>query len=69
MSTETASASAAPGLYTRKATGLVREARTTDALFYNVMWASVALSFAFFWLLYPFYYQGSNALIAFLIAA
>jgi amino acid transporter len=69
MSTETASASAAPGLFTRKATGLVREARTTDALFYNVMWASVALSFAFFWLLYPFYYQGSNALIAFLIAA
>ncbi len=59
----------APGLFTRKATGLVREARTTDALFYNVMWASVALAFAFYWLLYGFAYQGSNAWVAFLIAA
>lgn len=59
----------APGLFTRKATGLVREARGTDALFYNVMWGSVALSFAFFWLLYGFYYHGSNAFVAFLIAA
>ena len=59
----------APGLFTRKATGLVREARTTDALFYNVMWASVALAFAFYWLLYGFSYQGSNAWVAFLIAA
>jgi len=58
-----------PGLFTRKATGLVREARTTDALFYNVMWASVALAFAFYWLLYGFAYQGSNAWVAFLIAA
>ena len=58
-----------PALFTRKATGLVREARGTDALFYNVMWASVALSFAFFWLFYGFAYQGSNAAIAFLIAA
>jgi basic amino acid/polyamine antiporter, APA family len=66
MSTQTAPA--APGLFTRKATGLVREARTVDALFYNVMWASVALSFGFFWLLYAFYYQGSNAFLAFLIA-
>jgi amino acid transporter len=69
MSTQTAAPTGAPGLFTRKATGLVREARTTDALFYNVMWASVALSFAFFWLLYAFYYQGSNAFLAFLIAA
>ena len=59
----------APGLFTRKATGLVREARATDALFYNVMWASVALAFAFYWLLYGFAYQGSNAWVAFLIAA
>ncbi len=43
-----------PALFTRKATGLVREARTVDALFYNVMWASVALAFAFYWLLYGF---------------
>ena len=58
-----------PGLFTRRATGLVREGRTRDALFYNVMWSSVALTFAFFWILYPFAYQGSNAILAFLIAA
>ncbi len=68
MTTSPASGSA-PRLFTRKATGLVREARTSDALFYNVMWASVALAFAFYWLLYGFAYQGSNAWVAFLIAA
>ncbi len=68
-STTSAGPSAAPGLYTRKATGLVREGRTVDALFYNVMWSSVALTFAFFWLLYSFFYSGSNAFLAFLIAA
>lgn len=61
--------SASPELFTRKATGLVREGRTSDALFYNVMWSSVALTFAFFWLLYSFYYNGSNAILAFLMAA
>lgn len=60
---------AAPQVFTRKATGLVREGRTVDALFYNVMWSSVALTFAFFWLLYSLYYNGSNAILAFLIAA
>jgi basic amino acid/polyamine antiporter, APA family len=67
MSTEPSSA--APGLFTRKATGLVREARTSDALLYNVMWASVALAFSFAWLLYGFLYPGSNMFVAFLIAA
>jgi APA family basic amino acid/polyamine antiporter len=67
--TTTSDSQPAPGLFTRKATGLVREARATDALFYNVMWASVALAFAFYWLLYGFAYQGSNAWVAFLIAA
>jgi APA family basic amino acid/polyamine antiporter len=69
MTTETMASGAAPGLFTRKATGLVREARTSDALFYNVMWASVALSFAFAWLLYGFSYLGSNMIVSFLIAA
>ncbi len=58
----------APGLFTRKATGLVREGRTRDALFYNLLWSSVALTFAFYWLFAAFY-PGSNALITFLIAA
>ena len=31
MTTETMTSGAAPGLFTRKATGLVREARTSDA--------------------------------------
>ena len=69
MTTQSAAPSAsAPGLFTRKATGLVREARTSDALFYNVMWASVALSFAFAWLFYGFY-PGANMFVSFLIAA
>jgi amino acid transporter len=59
---------AAPGLFTRKATGLVREGRTRDALFYNLLWSSVALTFAFYWLFAAFY-PGSNALLSFLIAA
>lgn len=55
-------AAGAPALFTRKATGLVREGRTRDALFYNVMWSSVALTFAFYWLFVGFY-PGSNALL------
>jgi basic amino acid/polyamine antiporter, APA family len=69
MTTQTVSSRSAPGLFTRKATGLVREARTSDALFYNVMWASVALSFAFAWLLYGSTYLGSNMILSFFIAA
>jgi basic amino acid/polyamine antiporter, APA family len=69
MTTQTVTGGAAPGLFTRKATGLVREARTSDALFYNVMWASVALSFAFAWLLYGVSYLGSNMIVSFFIAA
>jgi amino acid transporter len=65
MSTE---ASRAPGLFTRKATGLVREAKTRDALFYNLLWSSVALTFAFYWLFFAFY-PGANPYLGFLIAA
>lgn len=61
-------AKASASLFTRKATGLVREARTIDALFYNVMWASVALSFAFAWLFYAFY-PGANLWVALGVAA
>ncbi len=60
--------SAAPGLFTRKATGLVREGRTRDALFYNLLWSSVALTFAFYWL-FAASYPGSEPLLSFLIAA
>lgn len=61
-------ASPATGVFTRKATGLVREGRTRDALFYNLLWSSVALTFAFYWLFAAFY-PGSSAILAFLIAA
>lgn len=60
--------SEAPGLFTRRATGLVREGRTRDALFYNLLWSSVGLTFAFFWLFAAFY-PGANAILSFLIAA
>jgi basic amino acid/polyamine antiporter, APA family len=63
-----AQTTAAPGLFTRKATGLVREGRTRDALFYNLLWSSVGLTFAFFWLFAAFY-PGANALLSFLLAA
>jgi amino acid transporter len=71
-SPETAAAVAAspeaPTLFTRKATGLVREGRTRDALFFNIMWSSVALTFAFYWLGIGSY-RGGSALIGILIAA
>lgn len=66
--TSTGAPTSAPGLFTRKATGLVREGRTRDALFYNLLWSSVGLTFAFYWLFAAFY-PGSSALLAFLIAA
>jgi APA family basic amino acid/polyamine antiporter len=68
-STETATtATEAPTLFTRKATGLVREGRTRDALFNNIMWSSVALTFAFYWLLIGSY-RGASAILGILIAA
>lgn len=70
MATPTETAAAAtevPMLFTRKATGLVREGRTRDALFNNVMWSSVALTFALYWLLIGAY-SGGSAIIGILIA-
>ena len=61
-------ANPAPGLFTRKATGLVREGRTRDALFYNLLWSSVGLTFAFYWLFAAFY-PGANPIVTVLIAA
>ena len=65
---ENAAVERPPGMFTRQATGLVRESRTSDALFYNVMWSSVALTFAFYWLFLTFY-PGSNALLGLGLAA
>ena len=53
----------APEMFTRQATGLVRSARATDALFYNVVWSAPALTIAFFFLLKPSFYQGSDFLL------
>ncbi|MDQ2623088.1 MAG: amino acid permease [Actinomycetota bacterium] len=73
MSTERGNAApgdvgGSPALFTRKATGLVREAKTRDALFYNLLWSSVALTFAFYWLFFAFY-PGANPYLGILIAA
>jgi amino acid transporter len=73
MSTESPTGGSAqggesPALFTRKATGLVREAKTRDALFYNLLWSSVALTFVFYWLFFAFY-PGANPYLGFLIAA
>jgi amino acid transporter len=69
MSTSsTRTGAAAPGLFTRKATGLVREGRTRDALFYNLLWSSVGLTFAFYWLFAAFY-PGASPMVTVLIAA
>lgn len=57
-----------PTLFTRKATGLVREGKTRDALFYNVMWSGVTLTFAFFWL-FTAAYPGANLILGMLLAA
>lgn len=57
-----------PKLFTRRATGLVREAKTRDALFYNLLWSSVGLTFAFYWLFYAFY-PGASPYVSLLIAA
>ena len=46
----------------------MREGKTRDALFYNVMWSSVALTFAFYWLFLASY-PGSNAFLGVAFAA
>jgi basic amino acid/polyamine antiporter, APA family len=56
-------------MFTRTATGLVREGKTRDALFFNIMYSSVLLTVAFYFLLAPFSYPGSNFLLSTLIAA
>lgn len=58
-----------PKLFARQATGLVREGKARDALFFNIMYSSVLLSVAFYFLLAPVFYQGSNFIISALIAA
>jgi amino acid transporter len=59
----------APSLFVRQATGLVREAKTRDAFYYNVMWSGGALTLAFFWLLAPTFWPRANFLLTTLIAA
>jgi basic amino acid/polyamine antiporter, APA family len=58
----------APLAFVRQATGVVREGRTRDAFFYNVMWCGTTLTFTFFWILLPFYYAGANVVVSMLIA-
>jgi basic amino acid/polyamine antiporter, APA family len=57
-----------PTMFVRQATGLVREGKTRDAFYYNIMWSSVALSFGFFVVLAPTFYPGANFELTVLIA-
>ncbi len=58
-----------PSLFVRQATGLVREGKTRDAFFYNVMWSGGALTLAFFYLLGPTSWPRANFMLTVLIAA
>src|SRR5439155_20348328 len=51
---------ATPRLFTRKATGLVRQAGTFDVLVYNVNFISIGLMALFLFLLVPAFYPGAN---------
>lgn len=58
----------ASGLYTRKATGLVRAAGTWSVLVYNINFVSIGLMTLFAVLLIPAFYPGSNIQLSFLLA-
>lgn len=62
MSTRSATSSDAgsPGLFARKATGLVRQAGVIDVLVYNVNFISIGLMMLFLFLLVPAFYPGAN---------
>lgn len=49
---------AADAVFVRKATGLVREASTTDAVMYNLIWSSIPLAATFLFLWGPAFYPG-----------
>src|SRR5262249_19315938 len=58
----------ASGLYTRKATGLVRAAGTWSVLVYNINFVSIGLMTLFAVSLIPAFYPGSNIQLSFLLA-
>ena len=62
MSAQSSSSStgATPRLFTRKATGLVRQASTVDVLVYNVNFISIGLMALFLFLFVPAFYPGAN---------
>jgi amino acid transporter len=67
--TSSTEAGQGPSLFVRQATGLVREGKTHDAFFYNVMWSGGALTLAFFYLLGPTSWPRANFMLTILIAA
>ena len=58
----------ASGLYTRKATGLVRAAGTWSVLVYNINFVSIGLMTLFAVSLIPAFYPGSNIQLSFVLA-
>jgi len=68
---ETAGEAVRPGLFERKASGLVREAGTVDVLVYNINFVSLGLMAAFVFLFSTAFYPGANlyltAILMFLV--
>ncbi|OGN86883.1 MAG: amino acid permease [Chloroflexi bacterium GWC2_73_18] len=59
---------AAPGIFVRQATGLVREAGTWSTLIYNINFVSIGLMMLFVIQLEPAFYPGGNMLGSYVLA-
>src|SRR5215469_8446285 len=53
-------AQAIPGIFARKATGLVREGNSSSVLIYNINFVSIGLMLVFALLMIPAFYPGAN---------
>jgi basic amino acid/polyamine antiporter, APA family len=59
-------ATTAPGMMTRKATGLVREGNSASVLIYNINFVSIGLMLVFALLFIPAFYPGANIIGTFI---
>jgi amino acid transporter len=64
----TAADSTKPQFFTRKATGLVRQASPFDAALYNFFGAAIPVTLVFVFLFGPAFYPGANLVLATLVA-
>jgi basic amino acid/polyamine antiporter, APA family len=61
-------AQAAPGIFARQATGLVREGNSSSVLIYNINFVSIGLMLVFAFVMIPAFYPGANIEGTFLAA-